>query len=116
MPLSHTYNTDWSPDYFVSWAARIGSAAEECIEIILQRKNYPEQNYKSCMGILSLSVKTGKERLNNACKRALIYEAVNYTQIKNILEKGLDKQLEEVAPVETIVISHENIRGSEYFA
>jgi hypothetical protein len=41
---------------------------------------------------------------------------VNYTQIKNILEKGLDKQLEEVAPVETIVISHENIRGSEYFA
>jgi transposase len=116
MPLSHTYNTDWSPDYFVSWAARIGSSAEECIEIILQRKNYPEQNYKSCMGILSLSVKTGKERLNNACKRALIYEAVNYTQIKNILEKGLDKQLEEVVPVETIVISHENIRGSEYFA
>lgn len=116
MPVSHTYNTDWSPDYFVSWAARIGSSAKECIEKMLQRKNYPEQNYKSCMGILNLASKTGKERLNNACKRALLYEAVGYNQIKNILERGLDKQLEAAVPVETVVILHENIRGPEYFA
>jgi len=116
MPVSHTYNTDWSPDYFVSWAARIGSSTKECIERMLQRKNYPEQNYKSCIGILNLSTKIGKERLNNACKRALIYEAVGYNQIKNILDRGLDKQAEATLAAEIIVITHENLRGPEYFA
>jgi len=86
MPVSHTYNADWSPEYFITWASKIGVSVKESIEIILQRKQYPEQNYKSCVGILNLAAKTGKERLENACKRALSYDAVNYNSIKNILE------------------------------
>jgi hypothetical protein len=65
---------------------------------------------------LNLASKTSKERLNNACKRALLYEAVGYNPIKNILEKGLDKQLEEPNLFSTVTIKHDNIRGSEYYA
>jgi hypothetical protein len=68
------------------------------------------------VGILTLASKTSKERLNNACKRALLYEAVGYNQIKYILEKGLDKQLEEPDLFPTVIITHDNIRGSEYYA
>lgn len=115
MPVNHTYNSNWSPEYFINWGRSIGSSAEECIKIVLERKQYPEQNYKSCVGILTLAAKSSKERLNNACTRALAYEAVGYNQIKNILEKGLDKQATLLDSVEVIPVKHENIRGSEYY-
>ena len=116
MPVSHTYTNNWTPEYFISWAAKIGTSVKQCIEKILEQKQYPEQNYKSCVGVLNLASKTSKERLNNACKRALLYEAVGYNQIKNILDKGLDNQLEEPDLFSTVTITHDNIRGSEYYA
>lgn len=116
MPVNHTYNSDWNPDYFINWARSIGSSVEQCIKIILNRKQYPEQNYKSCVGILTLAAKTSKERLNNACTRALAYDAIGYNQIKNILEKGLDKQTTLLDSIEVIPVEHENIRGSKYYA
>lgn len=116
MPVSHTYNSNWNPEYFVSWAERMGPSVKECIETILQRKQYREQSYKSCVGILTLAAKTGKERLNNACTRALAYESVGYNQIKNILERGLDSQVVSPELLVPMSIEHENIRGSKYYA
>lgn len=115
MPVSHTYKSDWSSEYFVNWAARVGTNTKECIEKILLQKQYPEQNYKSCVGVLNMANKVGKERLNNACKRALFHEVVGYNPIKNILENGLDKQEEQVNLFYAIPIQHDNIRGSDYY-
>jgi transposase len=114
MPVSHTYNNEWCSEYFINWAAKVGSSVKECIEIILQKKQFPEQNYKSCVGILNFTNKVGKERLDNACKRAVTFGAIGYNQIKNILEKGLDKPTGESEFAGTSV-EHENIRGAEYF-
>lgn len=116
MPVNHTYNSGWNPEYFITRAEKMGTCVKECIEKILERKQYAEQNYKSCMGILNLAVKTGNERLNNACKRALKYEAIGYIPIKNILERGLDKEEEEQPDLFNASISnHDNIRGSKYY-
>lgn len=115
MPISHTYNADWSPEYFIAWAEKIGPSAKECIKKILDKKQYPEQSYKSCVGILNLATKTGKERLNNACKRALNYDAVGYNPIKNILERGLDKEEEQPDLFNVSLSNHDNIRGPEYY-
>ena len=115
MPVSHTYNSNWSPEYFISWAQKTGVYVKESIEYILQQKQYPEQNYKSCIGILNFAPKVGNERLNNACCRALKYNAVTYIKIKNILEKGLDKQSGQQSLFSTPTIAHENIRGANYY-
>lgn len=115
MPTNHTYNKDWSPEYFINWAEGIGDAVKEFIEALLQRKNYPEQNYKSCVGILTFASKVGKYRLNNACKRALIFGAINYNKVKTILEKGLDKQEDNSTLLTMTKLNHENIRGSKYY-
>lgn len=115
MPTNHTYNKDWSPEYFINWAEGIGASVKELIEALLQRKNYPEQNYKSCVGILTFASKVGKYRLNNACKRALIFGAINYNQVKNILEKGLDKQEDDSTLLSMTKVIHENIRGPKYY-
>lgn len=44
--------------------------------------------------LLSLVIKYDKERLENACKRALSYKNHLYSSVKNILEKGLDFDVE----------------------
>lgn len=114
MPVSHTYNADWSSEYFITWAQKIGTSTKEYIEKILDKKQYPEQSYKSCVGILGMASKIGKERLENACKRALSYDAVSYNSIKNILERGLDKE-EEPDLFNATISNHDNIRGSKYY-
>ena len=86
------------------------------IERILEKKHHPEQAYKSCVGVLSFAKKAGKERLINACKRALDYGYYNYKIIQTILEKGLDhypETSEESSQLEMPL--HENIRGENYY-
>jgi transposase len=116
MPVSHTYNSDWSSEYFITWAQKLGLSTKEYIEKILDKKQYPEQSYKSCAGILNMCSKVGKERLNNACKRALGYDAISYNSIKNILERGLDKEEEQLDLFNVSVSNHDNIRGSKYYS
>jgi hypothetical protein len=44
-------------------------------------------------GILRLGERYGKDRLNAACARANTFGDPSYRTIKNILEKGLDREL-----------------------
>lgn len=110
----HQFILDWNPEYFIGKGKEIGEEVCEVIEEIIESKKHPEQAYKVCSGILLLESKVGKERLINACKRAIEYRAFNYQTILNILEKGLDRFTDE----ETKIIhlpTHDNIRGSQYY-
>jgi transposase len=111
---THQFVTDWTPQRFIDWAASIDPSVEELICRILEQKQHPEQAYKSCMGVLSFVKKVGKERLANACKRALEYDISNYRIIQKILEKGLDS-IEEEQSNEQILPEHQNIRGKQYY-
>ena len=115
LPVNHRYKSEWTPEYFLSWAESIGEPVRACIENILQKKQHPEQGYKSCLGILTFAKKVGKERLIAACLRAFSYQAISYTHIKNILDKGLDKQLDLPNLFSLPIIEHENIRGTSYY-
>ncbi len=114
MPSTHQFVADWNPDKFINWAKGIGPECRTYIIKILEKQQHPEQNYKSCLGILSFAKKVGKQRLNNACKRGLEYEVFNYKIIQSILEKGLDKLDEDPHQDRTIPL-HDNIRGKNYY-
>ncbi len=58
--LSQRY--DWSVEYFVERASRIGSSTRSAVEDLLSGRPYPEQAYKSCAGVLSLERRYGKDR------------------------------------------------------
>ncbi|WP_147589586.1 IS21 family transposase [Clostridium paraputrificum] len=47
-------------------------------------------DYRAISGILSLRKKYSYEEINNACARAINFNAVNYKTVKNILQKGID--------------------------
>jgi hypothetical protein len=76
-------------------------------------KSHPEQSYKSCQGVLGYERKVGRERLINACKRAIEFENYSYHVIKLILENHYDQLIPTEISGE--LPQHENIRGEDYY-
>lgn len=116
MASSHQFVSDWNPDKFTGWAASIAPVVKDYISTILEAALYPEQAYRSCVGILSYEKKVGRERFINAVQRATYYGAFNYTMIKKILQSGLDQVAfgdEEASS--TVLPAHDNIRGSQAY-
>lgn len=100
-------------DDLLAQALRVGASTLQAATLMLQNSIYIEQNYKACFGMLMLQKKYGTPRLEAACGRALQGTRVNYSMIKNILERGLDRQLP--VPVETTLPDHDNIRGKDHY-
>ena len=115
MASTHRFVSEWTPERFTSWAAGIHEDVRLYVLKVLDRKQHPEQAYKSCMGILGFAKKVGNDRLIKACQRALGYGAYNYKTIQKILERELDLR---DAPDETDQLRmpfHDNIRGENYY-
>ena len=113
---THRFVSDWNPEKFISWAESIGEDARQLIINILDKKQHPEMAYKSCVGILSYAKKVGKERLNNACTKALYYGRYSYKSVQNILERGLDQIPIDIQEQQQLQMPlHENIRGENYY-
>lgn len=103
----------WNRDDLLAQASLIGKSTLEAATLMLQNSIYIEQNYKACFGMLMLQKKYGITRLESACTRALQGSRVNYSMIKNILERGLDKQLP--LPAQPLLPEHDNIRGKDHY-
>ena len=114
MASTHRFVAEWSAEKFISWAESIDPDVKLLIEKVLDKKQHPEQAYKSCIGILHMVGKVGKQRLINACKRALEYGYYNYKTVQSILDKGLDQYNEEEKDQNEMPL-HDNIRGKEYY-
>ena len=73
--------------------------------------------FRSCLGLLSLEKRFGKERLDAACQRALALSAPTRSSVLSILEKGLDSQPLPESDTEAVAIPpvHENVRGAAYY-
>jgi len=115
MASTHRFKSDWTPDMFLDWAASIHEDVRLYILQILERKQHPEQAYKSCLGVLGFAKKAGNERLTVACQRALSYGVYNYKTIQTILENKMDNYEESLFADELPMPDHGNIRGEDYY-
>ena len=113
MPLSHQKYLEWTPERIIQWAAKSGPSVKELVEKIMASRLFPEQGYRSCIGIIRLANCFSASRLENACRRALSYSSLKYGSVKTILEKGLDQK--EESPAIISIIRHENVRGPAYY-
>jgi hypothetical protein len=108
--------TDWDPDKFIQEASLIHRDVASYIKRVLEEKTHPEQASKSCSGILSFARRVGHKRLINACRWADSYGLYNYPAIERILNNRQDElPLEEDRGTERDILSHDNIRGKEYY-
>jgi transposase len=116
LPSQHHFIAEWSPDKFIRWALSIDPVVESFIKKVLESKVYPEQAYRSCVGILSFDKKIGRERLINACKRATHFNTYNYKIIERIVQSKHDLlPFDDELPLQQTLPQHENIRGASYY-
>ncbi len=115
MPESHRRHLEWTPKRILSWAEKTGPMTQEMIQAVMDSRAHPEQGYRTCLGILRLGKSYGGDRLEAACRRALVIHSYSYRSIESILKTGLDsKPLPEAVPQRTHP-HHENIRGPGYY-
>lgn len=115
MPPRHQKYAKWNPERFLRWSRKIGPQTEGVVEKVLNSRSYPQQAYRSVLGILRLGQGFTEQRLEAACNRALAIGTVSYRSIKSILESGLDQRPlpEQEEPSKSI--QHVNIRGKKYY-
>ena len=116
MPSNHQHQVTikgWTQTDLLEKASRIGEHTRLAAEHILSSSIYPEQNFKSCYGMLMLQRRYDAQRLEAACKRALMGARINYTMIQNILQRGMDKQ--ESLPIPEVLPQHDNLRGADHY-
>ncbi len=115
MPKAHQLYQGWTLQVFIDWAKQIGPGVLNVANEITASKRHPQQCSKIHFGLKNLCKRFGKERLDQACRRAIILNCIQFKSIQSILEKGLDKTalLEVVHSEETK--PHENLRGANYY-
>jgi len=118
MPEGHRAHLEWTPTRLIEWGRKTGERTGEFVEKLLATRRHPEQGYRSALGIMRLTRHYEPERMERACAIALTHGKCSYNQVKNILEKGIDKiaslgQVEQLPEVKMPI--HENIRGAEYY-
>lgn len=99
--------------YFAEQAQKIGPAAEWAMGQVLLSRAHQSQTYNSCKGILALSKKYTPQRLERAALRCQGAGKASYGMLRNILERKLDQQSEQLdafSPPE-----HNNIRGPKNY-
>jgi transposase len=111
LPSRHKYVLGLTPDQFIDWGKSIDEDVSLYVENLIARKNHPEQAYKSCQGIQSLTRKLGKDKLVNACRIGLELKVYNYMFIKNVME---NRQNHPETSMSSLPL-HENIRGPQAY-
>jgi len=115
MPPYHRQYSEWSPERFLNWAEKTGPNLRRLTETIFSSRSYPEQAYRTLLGIFRLGKSYSNERLEAAAKRALFIGATSYRSIESILKHGLDQRPLPGAFEPEVPINHSNIRGPEYY-
>ena len=117
MPPQHRFKDNWNPEKLKWWAANVGDETLWAVSQILETRTYPEQAYKSILGILNLVHKNGNTVLNLACRKACNMERVNYRFIKEQAEYIKDQYEtdNQKKQLSLLPLDHENIRGDEYY-
>jgi len=115
-PASHSLHLEWTPSRIIAWGKSIGPSTAAVLEEILERRQHPEQGFRSCLGVIRLKERYTAERLERACARALKYRTFNRRSIEAILKNNLDGVTgEDDEPVQRALPLHRNVRGAGYY-
>jgi transposase len=111
MPIKHQKAGEWTPERLQHWAESIGPQTSQFIGAVLASRVHPEQAFRSCLGILSLSRQYSRSQMETACQMARETKTLNYLGVKSVLELLPPASAAEQLPLPV----HENIRGNSYY-
>jgi len=85
------------------------------VEHLLRSKPHPEQGYRACLGLLSLSREYGEARLEAASALAMRLSSPTRKSVKSILQSGRDLARVRTEPLALEMPAHGNVRGPGYY-
>jgi hypothetical protein len=116
MPEKHLkYNQakGWNPEYFLKKASAVGESFTLVIKHIIGSRQFTEQTYNACLGLIRLCDNYGKQRLEAASALSLKSGFVSYRTRSSILSNNTDKQDPEGQDLN--IPNHPNIRGAQTY-
>ena len=87
-PAAQAYNMQ-DPQYCLTQAKKVGEYCHLFVERLFASRVL--DNLRAAQGVVGFAKRYGPTRLERACCRALTFDNVRYSAIKQILEKGLDE-------------------------
>ena len=111
MPSNHRAMADWTPERFEAWGRKFGPGTEEYIRFLMNKREHPEQAFKTCAGILRIGESLSIADMEDACRTAMEQNVYSYKYF-NMLVKRMDaaSRKKPSAP-----IRHQNLRGGSYY-
>ncbi len=109
MPSNHQFVLNTDSDWLLREAAKIGPQTSTYMTALLQSRPYPQQAFRSCLGVLDLARKYPHARLELACQTLLPAHLLSYRDLKSELERRAEEASADPLP------AHENVRGDTYY-
>lgn len=109
MPANHRFVLNADGNWFQQEAEKIGPHTATYFAVLLKSRAFPQQAYRTCLGILDLARKHSHARLEIACEHLLPAHLLSYKDVKAELERLAVNLPAEPLPV------HENVRGQSYY-
>lgn len=109
MPAHHRFVLNQDSDFFLREAAKIGPHTAAFMTAVLRSRPFPQQAFRTCLGILALTHKYLPAHLETACQRLLPGKLLTYKDLKSELE-----HLTRDLPIQPLP-AHEHVRGDTYY-
>jgi transposase len=109
-PQRHVAVIESTLERVLERAAAIGPATLAVLNAQAARRKHPEETLRSAQGILRLAADFAPADLERACQRALALKSYSYRAVRTLIETPA------TAPTQPALdLTHENVRGPEYF-
>lgn len=112
MPKNHRIVSGRSNEHFTTEARKIGPKTLRLIEVILKKRNYPLETYRTCMGIIALTKDYSVETIEKASSEAIEKDLYSYKYYKMLLNNQRQQQNKNQ---HERIIHHSNVRGKRAF-
>jgi transposase len=109
LPSHHRFVLHQDSDFFLCESAKVGPQTAAFTTAVLRSRPFPQQAFRTCLGILDLARKYLPTHLETACQRLLSARLLTYKDLKVELE-----HLTRDLPVPPLP-AHENVRGDTYY-
>ncbi len=86
MPAHHRFVLTTDADWLQRQAGMVGPYTAQFVAALLRSRPYPQQAFRSCLGVLSLARKHPQARLEQACQRSLSASLFSYRDLKAELD------------------------------
>ena len=110
MPSNHRFILELNADWLLHQAQEVGPQTTHYLTTLMHNRAFPEQAYRSCLGVLSLARKYPHPLLEMACQRLQEAHLLSYRDLKSELEALAQQPTSDNPPAK-----HENVRGKTYY-